>query len=184
MLGSLNEYSQSVHNYLLSVDQKTIEEIVDTLVHCKGTIYFIGNGASASMASHFSADMMKNGRVKTACFHDPAFLTCYSNDFGYENVFSRALEDIATKNDILLAISSSGNSENIINAVEVAKHKGMKVIGFSGFTRNNRLKQMSDISVYLEAYTYGEVEISHNVALHYIVDRLEAMAQQAKLKTA
>jgi len=184
MLGSLNNYSESVHSYLTMVDQKTVEDIVETLTRCKGTIYFIGNGASASMASHFSADMMKNGRVKTACFHDPALLTCYSNDFGYENVFSQALQDIATKDDLLFAISSSGNSANILNAVKAAKHIGMKVIAFSGFARNNRLKQMSDISVYLEAYTYGEVEISHNIVLHYIVDRLEALAQQAKLKTA
>lgn len=184
MSGTLYNYSESVHNYLAAIDQKTVEDIVEVLAGCKGTVYFIGNGASASMASHFAADILKNGRIKTATFHDPALLTCYSNDFGYENALAKALEDNAGENDILFAISSSGNSPNIINAVKTARKKNMKVIGFSGFAKNNKLRAISDYSVYLEAYTYGEVEISHNIILHYIVDRLEAIALQLKLKTA
>jgi len=146
-------------------------------------VYFIGNGASASMASHFSVDLMKNGKIKTQCFHDPSFLTCYSNDFGYDNVFAKKIEEIGTKQDILFAISSSGNSENIIRAVNKAKEIGMLVIGFSGFSRSNRLNNLSDISVFVDGKTFGEVEITHNVILHYFMDIVEEERKRYMIKS-
>jgi D-sedoheptulose 7-phosphate isomerase len=162
-----------MNTLLNEIDHSNIYEIIYELLTCKGTVYFIGNGASASMASHFSVDLMKNGKIKTQCFHDPTFLTCYGNDYGYENIFAQRIEELGTHDDILFAISSSGNSENIIRAVNKAGSIGMKTIGFSGFDENNRLNNLADLSVFINGKTYGQVEISHNVILHYLIDIVE-----------
>lgn len=164
------KYVNDVNKLLNSVDEENLKNIILQIANCTGTVYMIGNGASASMASHFSVDLMKNTGIKTVCFHDPAFLTCYSNDFGYDKVFSQKLLELGQENDVLLAISSSGNSKNIINAAKVAKKLKMKVIGFSGFSKDNKLNNIADYSLYLDGDTYGKVEISHNVILHYIID--------------
>ena len=94
---------------------------------------FIGNGGSAAVASHKALDYWLVGKIKGISFSDHANLTCISNDFGYQNVFVKQIEMFADKGDILFAISSPGNSENIILAVEAARHRGCQVFTFSGF---------------------------------------------------
>ena len=177
-----SNYIDRVNQILSDIDEKLVKSIINRLLECKGNVYFVGNGASASMASHFSVDLMKNGKIRTQCFHDPAFLTCYGNDYGFENIFSTKLEEIATRDDILFAISSSGNSQNIINAVLSAKKIGMFIIGFSGFSRKNLLNKLSDISLYVDGHTFGEVEITHNVVLHYFMDIVEEERKVFTLK--
>jgi len=135
-------------------------------------LYFIGNGGSAGIAIHMTADYLKNGGIKTHSMHEPATLTCLGNDFGYEYVFSKQLDIIAAKDDVLVAISSSGNSTNIINAVNVARAKGCIVITFSGFEKNNKLSQMGDYNIYVPSMRYGIVESIHNMILQQVVDEI------------
>lgn len=85
----------------------------------KSQLFFIGNGGSSAIASHMTADFMKNGGMNTYSLYDNAVTTCMGNDYGYEHIFSRPLEFLAREGDLLIAISSSGNSKNIINAIEV-----------------------------------------------------------------
>ncbi len=134
------------------------------------TLFFIGNGGSAAIASHMTADYMKNGGMNTYSLYDNAVTTCMGNDYGYEYIFSKPLEFLIKENDLLVAISSSGNSQNIINAINVAKDKGAKVITFTGFKENNKAKQLGDINVWVPCESYGIVESIHNLMLQQIVD--------------
>lgn len=136
----------------------------------KSQIFFIGNGGSSAIASHMTADFMKNGGMKTYSLYDNAVTTCMGNDYGYEYVFSRPLEFLGKENDLLVAISSSGNSQNIVNAINVAKTRGMEVITFTGFQSDNRSKQLGTFNVYVPSEEYGIVESIHNLMLQQVVD--------------
>jgi len=137
-----------------------------------GTIYFIGNGASASMASHFSADIAKNARVKTHVFTDLSLMTAFANDLSYEDVFSEPLKQYMSSNDMLVAISSSGESPNILKAAGVVKEKGADIMTLSAMSPNNSLRKMGFLNFYLPAETYGMAETGHSAILHYWVDLL------------
>lgn len=133
-------------------------------------LYFVGNGGSSAIASHMTADFMKNGGMNTYSLYDNAVTTCMGNDYGYEHIFSRPLDFLIRENDLLIAISSSGNSQNIINAINVAKEKKAKVITFTGFKTDNKAKQLGDVNVYVPCDEYGKVESIHNLILQQIVD--------------
>lgn len=133
-------------------------------------LFFIGNGGSAAIASHMTADFMKNGGMNTYNLYDHAVITCMGNDYGYEYIFSKPMERLVRKGDLLVAISSSGNSQNICNAIDAAKRKKAAVITFTGFEESNRAKQLGDINVYVPSRKYGIVESIHNLMLQQIVD--------------
>jgi D-sedoheptulose 7-phosphate isomerase len=133
-------------------------------------IIFIGNGASASIASHMSTDFWKNGGMRAVAFNDATLLTCLSNDCGYENVFGKPIDMFADEGDILFAISSSGKSENILNGVRAARNQGAKVITLSGFNSENPLRRMGDVNFYVPDDAYGAVEILHLAICHCILD--------------
>lgn len=133
-------------------------------------VFFIGNGGSSAIASHMTADFMKNGGMKTYSLYDNAVTTCMGNDYGYEYIFSRPLEFLLNPNDLLVAISSSGNSKNICNAIEIAGSRDAEVITFTGFRPDNQAKQMGTVNVYVPSEKYGIVESIHNLVLQQIVD--------------
>ncbi len=135
-------------------------------------LFFIGNGGSSAIASHMTADFMKNGGMKTYSLYDNAVTTCMGNDYGYEYIFSRPLDFLIRNGDMLVAISSSGNSLNIVNAVEIACRKGAAIITFTGFEPDNRVKGMGDVNVYVPCNKYGIVESVHNLILQQIVDMI------------
>lgn len=138
----------------------------------KSQLYFIGNGGSSAIASHMTADFMKNGGMNTYSLYDSAVTTCMGNDYGYEYIFSRPMEFLVRTGDLLVAISSSGNSRNIINAINVAKQKGATVITLTGFNAANHAKQLGDFNVYVPSERYGIVETIHNLILQQIVDMI------------
>lgn len=169
--------------------QLDYEEAVGKTVHLlhvirsnRGMVYFIGNGGSAGIAMHMTTDFLKNGHMKAHSMHDPATLTCLGNDFGYEYVFSKQLEIIADQGDMLVAISSSGNSPNIINATNVARKKGCQIITLSGFKPDNKLRQMGDVNFYVPSMEYGIVESIHNMILQQIVDEIMAKDREEEKK--
>lgn len=135
-------------------------------------VIIIGNGGSASIASHMATDFLKNIKIPALAFNDSSLLTCLSNDLGYENVFSAPIGMLANKGDILFAISSSGKSKNILNAVSQARKKGCFIVGLSGFSPRNPLRDMGDINFYLPSSSYGAVEITHLAICHAVVDIL------------
>lgn len=149
---------------------KRLQEVFNRHKEQGSHVFFIGNGGSSAIASHMTADFMKNGGMNTYSLYDNAVTTCMGNDYGYESVFSKPLEFLGRKEDLLVAISSSGNSKNIINAIEVARKREMEVITLTGFQSSNRAKQLGDVNVYVPSEKYGIIESIHNLLLQQIVD--------------
>lgn len=133
-------------------------------------IIFIGNGGSASIASHISTDFLKNAKIPAMAFNDSSLITCISNDLGYEHVFDKPLEMLAQRNDILFSISSSGSSKSILNAAQKAGKLGCLLVTLSGFDKVNPLRKLGDINFYVPSFSYGFVEITHLAISHCIVD--------------
>jgi D-sedoheptulose 7-phosphate isomerase len=139
-----------------------------------GTIYFVGNGASASMASHFAADMAKTGGVRTMVFTDLSLFTAVANDVSYEDVYAEPLKWYMKKKDMVVAISSSGNSPNIVRAVVQAKKLGGTVITISAMNEDNAIRKLGDLNFYIPAETYGLAETAHAAVLHFWMDLVES----------
>jgi D-sedoheptulose 7-phosphate isomerase len=133
--------------------------------------YFIGNGASAAFANHMALDWSKNGGIPSHTFGNSALLTAMGNDLGFDEAFSAPLGYYSKKGDLLVTISSSGNSANIIKSIEVAREKGMNVVTFSGLKPDNQSRKMGDLNFYIPAKTYGIVECAHQVLLHVWLDK-------------
>tara|TARA_B100000315_G_C14481123_1_gene542960 strand:+ start:353 stop:931 length:579 start_codon:yes stop_codon:yes gene_type:complete len=138
--------------------------------HSDNKIMFIGNGASASISSHMATDFWKNGEIEALAFNDSSLLTCISNDYGYEHVFEKPIDMFAKKEDIVFAISSSGESENIVRGVNAARLNECRVITLSGFKSDNILSAMGDINFYVPSRKYGPVEVIHHSICHCILD--------------
>lgn len=130
----------------------------------------VGNGGSAAIAIHTLADFANAGGLKTIDLFSPALLTCMANDYGYENVFSKPIEMLAEQGDILFAISSSGESPNILNACVSALAKDCQVITFSGFSPENPLRKSGRLNFYVPSTHYGFVELSHQILIHCVLD--------------
>ena len=137
---------------------------------CK--IYFIGNGASAAISSHMATDFWKNGGIRALAFNDGPLLTCMGNDYGYEQVFAKPLQMFADPGDVLIAISSSGQSPNILLGAKAARQKHCRVITLSGFKPDNPLRSLGDYNFYVPAQTYGAVEIVHHSICHCLLDMI------------
>jgi len=145
-------------------------ELIEFQAAAGGKLMFIGNGASAAISSHQATDFWKNGQIKAIAFNDISGLTCISNDFGYEYVFEKPIEMFAGPDDLLIAISSSGQSENILRGVAAARQKGAKVITLSGFDWTNPLRLLGDINFYVPSSHYGHVEVLHLSICHCLLD--------------
>lgn len=159
---------------IISIDHG-MQAAIAILNDCRnksGTVYIVGNGGSAAIASHAAIDFINMDKMRAISMLDPAVTTCISNDYGYEYIYSKQLMQFIKKEDVLIAISSSGKSQNIINAVSVAENVGVKSITLSGFSENNPLRQMGDYNIWLHSNNYGQVEIGHAFILHYITDQL------------
>jgi D-sedoheptulose 7-phosphate isomerase len=133
-------------------------------------LMFVGNGGSATTASHMATDFNKNGNLRTLSLNDSSMLTCLANDYSFADVFAKQVEFHATRGDILVAISSSGKSPNILNAVKAARALGCTILTMSGFAPDNPLRREGDMNVYLPSDLYGIVEIGHLAICHAIVD--------------
>ena len=156
--------------------KKQIKELYETLVKFqkKNNVHVFGNGGSASIASHFSMDLTNNSNIKCYSYNDPTLITCYANDFGYENWISRVIQKYGNKNDLLILISSSGESKNMLNAVKVAKKmKFSKIVTFTGFDENNSLKKKGDINLWINSKMYNIIENSHQFYLLLLVDMIK-----------
>lgn len=142
-----------------------------------GTLYIIGNGGSAAVASHSVVDFLNVGKIRATTVHDSALITCMANDFGYENAFARVLQTVARAGDMLIAISSSGKSRNMINAANAFRELGGRVLTLSGFANDNPLRSSGEYNMWLNSTDYGFVEIGHQFLLHNLADRLRVGAE-------
>ena len=136
-------------------------------------VYWIGNGGSAALVSHLSQDLLNKCRVQSTTFNDPALLTCMANDYGYEDVFRRPLLALAKPGDLLVAVSSSGASENIVAAAKSALDGNLAVVTLSAFDPENPLYALpTPLAFHTPAATYGQAEVAHTALLHAALDTL------------
>lgn len=149
--------------------EKAVHLIMDR-AECGNKIIFIGNGAGAAISSHMAAGFLKNGEIDAQCFNDGPLLTCMSNDYGYRHVVERPIEIAACPGDVLVAISSSGSSENIVREARAGRAKGCSVITMSGFDDSNPLFRSGDINFHVPSFQYGPVETVHQFIIHCVLD--------------
>lgn len=135
-----------------------------------GLIFFCGNGASASMAEHMSHDWFQNAKINTTTCAETSHITAISNDLGYENVFAYRVNRILSDTDMLVGISASGNSPNIVKAMDAANLKGAFTVSASGKRSDNIIRKMGDLNFYVPLDKYGEVESAHAILLHSALD--------------
>ena len=177
----LDEYLLELLNSIKKSDiheiEKASNKILDT-VKRKKTIFVCGNGGSAAISNHYVCDYLKFLRQHTklkpkviSLSSNLETITAISNDFNYDQIFKYQAESLFEKNDLLIVISSSGNSKNIREVVKFSKKKSVKVIGFSGF-EGGFLKKNCDISVHISAKNYGISEDAHHILMHAILQYL------------
>ena len=149
-----------------------LQEITIQVREQKKSVFLIGNGASASMASHVAADLTKNAHVRTEVFSDLSLITAIANDMSYEQVFAEPLRRRMCNGDMLVAISSSGQSQNILAGVREALRLGGTVTTLSAMRPDNDLRSLGSLNFYIQSQTYGLAESCHATILHYWIDQM------------
>ena len=168
----LNDFSD-----LVKPDKKTINQLLEVAVLLKEVhsqkkkVLIFGNGGSAAMASHFSVDLTKNASLRCINCNEADLITCFSNDYGYDRWVEKAVDFYGNEGDLLIVISSSGSSKNMLNGVKAARKGNFKaVVTLSGFAEDNPLRQLGDINLWINSRAYNFVENIHQVWLLAIVD--------------
>lgn len=175
---SFDNYLETYKN-LLSIKsnlKENIEKIFQIFLEIKkknNRVFFFGNGGSASICSHIATDLVKNVKIKSFSLHDFNLITCFSNDFGFQNWISKAIDRYAIRRkDIVILISSSGKSKNMLKAAKFCKINNIYLITLTGFSKNNPLKKLGNINLWVNSNSYNFVEVAHLQVLAYIVDKI------------
>jgi D-sedoheptulose 7-phosphate isomerase len=192
MQGFIQQYINNLTDILNNLDLSEIEKIKDALektIEYNSKIYLIGNGGSAATASHMANDLSVGLKLRNIRNFDVESLsdnssicTAIANDTGYENIFYTQIKDKINKNDLLIAISCSGNSANIIKAVEYAKEQDATIVGMTGFN-GGKLKELSDINFHIPTDNgeYGLVEDAHMILDHIIYSYYVSLKSETKV---
>lgn len=187
---SAREYASQLAELVSSLDTEAIEALSDKLLEIwadhKRVLVF-GNGGSAATASHFICDLVKTAGVPgqpkldaVSLADNVAMMTAIGNDISYDDIFQYSLESLAHPGDLVIAISCSGNSKNVINACEWAKKNGITIAGLTGFT-GGKLKEMADIHIHIPSDNFGLVEDLHLAINHMISQGLKTRIERKVL---
>ena len=167
------DFFNFIGSTLKSVNKSDLIEAANRILKVSNNgkkLIIAGNGGSAAMASHVSVDFTKAAGIKAINFNEADLLTCFANDYGFERVFEKAVEFYGNDGDLLILISSSGNSINVLNAAKIARKLDIGVLTFSGFDKDNKLRQLGDINFWANSKAYNIVEMTHHIWLLSIVD--------------
>lgn len=176
----LGEYIADLHESLNNLIPEEIAEVVEVIAKTQKHIFIAGNGGSALTASHLASDLRTIGIKATSLCDNIAILTRLANDFNYDEIFSRQL-DKANKDDILMLISGSGNSPNILRAATIARAKGMPVIALIGFG-GGKLKYLASQSIILASVDYGTVEGIHSCLCHMLIPLIRSKGENKNIR--
>lgn len=172
-------YHQSLCENDVSDQLMQLKELFAKTDRAGKKIIFIGNGGSAAMASHCAVDFTKNARIRCVNFNEADLLTCFANDFGYEQCFQKALEFYADRGDVVVLISSSGKSPNILKAAEYARAQGLTLVTLTGFGLDNPLANMGQINLCVKSRAYNVIENTHQIWLLTVCDLIIGKAEYA-----
>ena len=171
------KYMQNISSHFKKIDLKKISKLENLINETskKGKkVIICGNGGSAATASHAAIDLTKNAKVKSINFNEYDLITCFSNDFGYKNWVKKSLEYYADKDDLLIILSCSGNSSNLVNAQKKAISMGIKTVILSGVNKNNKLNssRSNDLKIWVNSKSYNFIEILHHFILLMVIDKI------------
>ena len=169
----LDNYLNDLNKLSVILDKEALikmSQLIIATANSEGNIVIVGNGGSAAIASHVAVDFLKAVGIRATTFNESSLITCYSNDYGYENWVKEALKSYAKKDDTIILISSSGESSNIINAAKYANDHLLNLITFSGFKKDNSLSKLGNLNIWVDSSNYNYVEITHNNFLLILVD--------------
>jgi len=173
----LSRYRKSLFETDLFNEFISLKELLISTKNKGNKVIVAGNGGSAAMASHVAVDFTKQGKIRTVNFNEPDLITCFANDYGYEHWVEKAVEFYGDKGDVLILISSSGNSKNMVNAAKIAKSIGIYVVTFTGFKSNNPLKQEGELNFWLDSKAYNVIENTHQIWLLMVCDLIIGEAE-------
>ena len=174
------KYFDEIHHHTKDIDHNLLIEcntLINKLKTNRGKIILVGNGGSAAMASHVAVDFTKAAKVRAINFNEADLITCFGNDYGYENWVTEAIRAYSDDNDLIILISSSGQSENIVNAAKFSKEKKLDLITLSGFKSSNPLREIGDVNLWINSDNYNYVEMSHHIWLVALCDFVIASNQ-------
>jgi D-sedoheptulose 7-phosphate isomerase len=167
-----SQYQTEFATYFNSEEVKKAAQKATEMLKNADRVFFIGNGGSNSITSHMMEDYMKMARKHTMSFTDAAMITCYANDYGWEKAMEEWIIAQFLPGDLLVSISSSGESKNILNATRKAKEMKGKIITLSGFNKDNSLSKLGDVNIVIPVKSFGIVENFHSMVLHIMLDDL------------
>ena len=190
MNNTANDYFSSLYSGLSELDENAIQKIIEVLFNAwrnNRQIFVVGNGGSASTASHMACDIGKGTLAKhydtevkrfriQSLTDNVATMSAYSNDIDYNEIFKQQLNNLIEKGDVLICISASGNSENVVRAARYANNAGATTIGLLGF-EGGKLNDICDFPLVFREKHYGRVEDAHLILNHYITERLSELTR-------
>ena len=173
----LSLYTKSIFKQNIEKEIVDVANLLKDISSKNKKVIIAGNGGSAALASHVTVDLTKQAKVRTINFNEYDLITCFANDYGYENWISRALEAYMNKGDLVILISSSGSSKNIINAANHTKNAGNILVTFSGFSESNQLNGLGDYNFWVDSKAYNVIENTHLIWLLSICDTIIGKAE-------
>ena len=178
----INNYLTVMNQKLDATDQKVMRNLLsarEAIIRTsdnQGVVYIVGNGGSAAIASHYATDLTKNAGIRSLTFNDTSLITCFANDYGHENWVAEAVKKHVTANDMLIMISASGSSINIVNALKHCNNHSIPVITLTGMSETNKLKCANSgdqaVNLWVDSKGYNIIEAVHSVWLGLLVDSI------------
>lgn len=171
--GFFTEYFREMSAAVETADHDKLLQCLQYIQRCeaeRGKVIIVGNGGSAAMASHVSVDFTKAAQLRSINFNEADLITCFSNDYGYENWVAKALEAFADSKDLVILISSSGQSMNMINGARQCASMNIPMITLSGFKPDNPIRKLGNINLWVDSNSYNVVEMTHHIWLLSLVD--------------
>jgi len=170
-----NLFKENLILNIKKIEKKKINKIVKVInsINKKNKILIFGNGAGQSIANHFAVDLTKNCKINALTFSEGNHITCYANDYGYENWVVRTIQNNYKKNDLIILLSASGNSPNIFKAAKFCNKNKIKFITLSGFNQKNKISKLGNINLWFDSKSFNIVEMLFSYVLLLIVDSIK-----------
>lgn len=179
----LSEYFDRYRESLFGADVRLeLIQLKDWLLEAQAAgrkTIVAGNGGSAAIASHVAVDLTKNGGIRAITFNEPDLITCFANDYGYERWIERALDFYADVGDLVILISSSGRSPNMVRAAGRAVERGLRLVTLTGFAADNPLRGIGHLNLWVDSRAYNIVEMTHQIWLLAVGDLIIGKAEYA-----
>lgn len=174
----VNRYMERLAGLLASIEPAEFEAATGVLRRAGeagGKVMLAGNGASAAMASHVAVDLTKVAGIRGLTFNEADLITCFANDYGYENWMAKAIEFYGKPEDVVVLISSSGRSPSVLHAAQQARAMTLPLLTLSGFAADNPLRQTGTVNLWVNDNRYNFVEVTHQAWLLAMVDALAGL---------